>query len=82
VPVGLLLPDLRDPATRGAVLELVREAWAGEPLEAPSAVVCDGRWRVEAWTTGDLPDLCDLARGDSEAEALVVALERVPRRAT
>jgi hypothetical protein len=66
------LPDLSDPATLGWLLALVREKWG--PL---SCVGWDGkRWIVldhMAATTDD--GRAPIATGDTEAEALVAALE-------
>lgn len=61
-----LAPDFSDPATRGCLLELVREAW-----KRPNAFAMQiGGW----WRVGDagrwLADTCA-----TEAEALVAALE-------
>ena len=65
-------PDLSDPATLGCLLALVREAW-----ESPKANV--------SWVTDDkcmvVFDTGHAQRfllGDTEAEALVVALESAP----
>lgn len=63
------LPDLTDPATLGCLLALVREAW-GDPA---AHVVPDGDWHVY----GDMPET-EYGIGDSEAEALVAALEAAP----
>jgi len=69
---GLHFPDLTDPATLGALLSLVREAWDDPAAYAVPNGGGDGGWHV-----------CDehagaryvYGRGDTEAEALVVALE-------
>lgn len=64
------LPDLSDPATLGCLLHLVREAWPDEYLTiAPQKLRI--RWLI------DLPN-GKVALGDSEAEALVAALEAAP----
>ena len=67
---GHSLPDLTDPATLGCLLALVREAWGD-----PRAYVRAGfGWEwitdycVEKWPPG----------GETEAEALVSALECAP----
>lgn len=65
--LGPSLPDLTDPATLGCLLALVREVW-GEPRTVVEAakygwgIVVGGRWIF----------------ADTEAEALVAALEAAP----
>jgi hypothetical protein len=71
-PSGLLLsvgwPDLSDPATLGCLLALVREARGDQTLAA--------RFDDEyGWWVVDGNRWAECGRGDSEAEALVVALE-------
>ena len=79
-------PDLRDPATKGIVLALVREAWA-----APRALVrlsANGKsfhvFDVDRVTTGGnwAAFLCGDHRIQTEAEALVAALEAALVRAS
>lgn len=70
-------PDLTDPATLGCLLALVREA-----MSAPKAFVCppgalSGRWMVFV-NANHSPLGGVLAQGDTEAEALVAALEAAP----
>jgi len=70
------LPDLRDPATLGCLLALVREAW-GEPRLSVYVEDCGSNaWRIDAPydCSEKLLPLCQ-ARYPSEAEALVEALE-------
>lgn len=62
------LPDLTDPATLGCVLALVREAWGMPRLVAIPQP--DGEWTVSGLTS--------VASGDTEAAALVAALEAAP----
>ncbi len=77
---GARWPDLRDAATRGAALEVVRERW--------------GDTQVHVWPTADEEDDRHLTwwvraplrfgsraygSGNSEAEALVSALEAAPK---
>lgn len=62
-------PDFTDPATVGCLLAMVREAWG--KLELYCAPVGDGKWAVKVREDR-------LITGDSEAEALVAALEDAP----
>lgn len=78
------IPDLRDPATLGCLLHLVREAWGD------GHIVQFGGWcriavydRVdaeEAWKHGDTdePVWCSVGGHKSDGEALVAALEAAP----
>ena len=72
---GTYLPDLRDPATLGCLLALVREAW-----DDPTICVVfdhdDGRWGVGVWVDG----LVVRGAGATEAGALVDALDRARMR--
>ena len=68
-------PDLRDPATLGCLLALVREAWPCDRA-AVSPMQYMSQWFV------DLPDNegseeCSIV-ASSEVEALVLALEKTP----
>ena len=70
------VPDLTDPATLGCLLALVRKAWDDPQVHA--APLCGMKndhvgWRV--WLGRDLTLYFD---GDTEAEALVAALEAAP----
>lgn len=70
---GALLPDLQDPATLGCLLALVREAW-GDPRTVV-VPLSGGRWGVA------IPNVLRQSpthKGDTEAEALVAALESAP----
>ena len=68
---ALTWPDLRDPATVGCLLALVREAW-----DRPAIYVFEdhGKWTA---SSGNLPPRW-AAFLDTEAEALVAALEAAP----
>lgn len=75
---GSLLPDLTDGATRGCLLALVREAHApGEVwLERRHANGPIPGWVV--WRDSEPHHRQALADEDTEAEALVAALEAAP----
>jgi hypothetical protein len=69
------LPDFTDPATLGCLLALVREAWGDPSLSV--LFDHDGcKWRVGRWEDDGLALRCRPA--DTEAEALVAALEAAP----
>ena len=64
-------PDIRDAATRGCVLELVRRA-LGDYDTHP---ICEDEASWGVWRAG--PGVC-LGYGSTEIEALVIALEAAP----
>lgn len=68
------LPDLTDDATLGAVLKLVRLAWDNQAIWAHADRKAQ-HWWVDSFT-GPSPATCGIWA--TEAEALVVALERAP----
>jgi hypothetical protein len=70
-PMPSTPPDLEDPSTLGCLLALVREAWGDSAAHA----VPDGDWHVY----GDIPGT-EYGTGDTEAEALVAALEAAEGR--
>jgi hypothetical protein len=69
------IPDMSDPATLGAFLAIVREAW-GDPTArlVPHVVPGKGLWW---YLMGPRED--SVGDGPTEAEALCVALEAAPR---
>lgn len=70
-----LWPDLSDPATRGVLLEDVREAW-GDPELVP-IVMRDGSRK---WWSVAYPNIFQyVGQGSTEIEALVCAREAAPR---
>ena len=69
------LPDLTDPATLGCLLALVREAWGDEHLHIGRRIA---GWGV--WTSASTPMPQCVGKGDTEAEALVAALEAAEGR--
>lgn len=82
VRASKMIPDLRDHATVGCLLNLVRAAWSD-----PSIFVLrsEGRWECMGEPTSEETD--GMIRwlvpggglvGGTEAEALVIALERAP----
>jgi len=70
---GSCLPDLTDPATVGCLLALVREAWGTAIIVSYS--YDDGLWET-MWEGATAAGWC--GRGDTEAAALVTALESAP----
>lgn len=69
------VPDLTDPATKGALLHLVREAWGDPGLYAMGR----GGWRVcGGCTDGHQTGLTKSGVRATEAEALVAALKAAP----
>lgn len=76
----LTLPDLRDPATLGCLLALVREAHGALVYVEPR---WDLAWRLvpmmwEVYTMSDSSTIGPSYKGATEAEALVAALEGAP----
>ena len=67
-----MTPDLSDPATLGCLLALVREAW--ESPKANLSWVTDDKCMV-VFAPGHAQRFL---LGDTEAEALIAALERAP----
>lgn len=68
---GRWLPDLADPATLGCMLTLVREAW-GEPTMSAHFYDAEAWWEVLGYRRAPGKP------ADTEAEALVAALEAAP----
>ena len=66
-----VLPDLDDPATRGALLALVREAYGDELAHL---LRCAGRWHFHT----PLLTMAPRVTAWSEADCLVAALEAAP----
>ena len=74
LPVEDRLPDLRDPATLGCLLALVREAWGDPYVYAMRLNV-----RRQIWVVHVPSDQHNIhGEGATEAEALVAALEAAP----
>ena len=75
--MGKWLPDLSDAATRGCILELVRKAW-GDPYLHCQYIIAELN-QPDCWMA--IAD-CGMARrefvGQTEAEALLAALEAAP----
>ena len=75
-------PDLSDAATRGCVLELVRERWKTPDLAAIRSAFQDGSvvWSIPmtAALKAELGLLGEYLGGPTEGDALVAALEAAP----
>jgi hypothetical protein len=76
---GLHFPDLTDPATLGCLLALVREAWGDPAMSVTAGYTKDRKveWEVEHPHPDSLPEAL-WTYFDSEAAALVAALEAAP----
>lgn len=74
------LPDFSDPATLGCLLALVRKAWPIAPATTAHHGCYDSqRGHYHVWTCSYCTGTSwEQAIGDSEAEALVAALEAAP----
>jgi len=70
-----MFPDLTDPATLGALLALVREAWE-DPCICTAVDNTGAGWWVDGWTAARPQVPSDLH--PTEAAALVAALEAAP----
>lgn len=82
-PVVDVYPDLSDPATLGCLLHLVQEAWSACRISVCfSAYMPDAtkRWSVPISFFKDQRDLVHVPSfyGETQAEALVAALEAAP----
>jgi len=73
---GECLPVLHDPATKGCLLVLIREAW-GDPSMAPHMV---RRNTYPVWKMGRIGIVPTLGEYRKELEAMVAALEQAPAR--
>lgn len=74
-------PDLTDPATRGCLLTLVREAWRCVVITSPDYdedELGGQRWNVTGWRAVETVRWLPIGVGSTEAEALVAALEEAP----
>ena len=84
-PSALLLaegwPDLTDPATLGCLLALVREAWVMPHLTQTHNAGWGFWWPGDDDALGQWPIGEGFGRYDTEAEALVAALEAAPNAA-
>jgi len=74
-PCGVCIPDLSDPATLGCLLHLVREAWGDPSMTLMWLVAKSG---ASIWVVSGRGEYGDESWHDTEAEALVAALEAAP----
>lgn len=70
-------PDLTDPATRGALLALVREAW-GDPYMTTDYWRGPRVWTCKSDEVHSMGACRRAPKGPTEAAALVAALEAAP----
>lgn len=78
---GPIVPDLTDPATLGCVLYLVREAWGDDGATSYCVRLydpTDGDYRGWVVRAFDHSGISRQTHGESEAHALVAALEAAP----
>jgi len=75
--LGLRLPDISDPATLGCLLALVREAWVDPTASTAATREANGGrgWVMDCWDPQS--PLSGIGPFQSEAEALINALEIV-----
>lgn len=77
-----MLPDFNDLATRGVLLQQVRERW-GDPGLYVQGQYSNGIWNWRVWggkPHGGTFNLATERWHDSESAALVAALEAAPKR--
>ena len=72
-PRSVRVPDWRDPATLGCLLAMVRKAWGDDEIYFGSSLNTKRkRW---SWV---MRGVDRIGQGDTEAEALLAALEAAP----
>lgn len=75
---GETVPDLSDPATLGCLLALVREAWDDPTAHTVSSYYSgELMWECDGWSSA-LLEAVECKPYQTEAEALVAALEAAP----
>ena len=78
---GPIVPDLTDPATIGCLLYIVRDAWGDDGATSYCVRLydpTDGDYRGWAVRAFDHGGISRQTHGESEAHALVAALEAAP----
>lgn len=72
------VPDMSDAATRGAFLDVVREAWGDPTIHTLWSATWSGWYVYGSWDQLNRGDHVPLGKFATESEALIAALECAP----